>query len=341
MAKTALITGGTGSFGTTMLHHLLKLGYTNVRVFSRDEEKQHNLRTRLNDDRVSFYIGDIRDKERISIALKGVEHVFHAAALKQVPSCEFFPMEAVRTNILGSENVLEACIEQGVEKVVFLSTDKAVLPINAMGMSKAMMEKVVAAKARLYHDSQTVMSMVRYGNVTGSRGSVIPLFIDRILSGQPLTVTDPRMTRFLLPLPQTVALVEHAFAHARQGDLFVRKAPATNMGTLAQAMLELFQSDVGIKVIGERHGEKLYETLATAAEIRRSEDMGDYIRIPVDTRDLNYEKYFSDGDIEDDHHLEDYHSHNTEQLDLAGTKELLLGLPIVTDALKRAGLAEA
>ncbi|TWG94773.1 UDP-glucose 4-epimerase [Mesorhizobium sp. J18] len=340
MARTALITGGTGSFGTTMLNHLLKRGYTNVRVFSRDEEKQHNLRTRLNDDRVSFYIGDVRDKERISIALKGVQHVFHAAALKQVPSCEFFPMEAVRTNILGSENVLEACIEQGVEKVVFLSTDKAVLPINAMGMSKAMMEKVVAAKARLYHDSQTIMSMVRYGNVTGSRGSVIPLFIERILSGQPLTVTDPRMTRFLLPLPQTVALVEHAFAHARQGDLFVRKAPATNMGTLAQAMLELFRSDAGIRVIGERHGEKLYETLATAAEIRRSEDMGDYIRIPVDTRDLNYGKYFTDGEIEEDH-LEDYHSHNTRQLNLEETKELLLGLPIVTEAMKRAGLAEA
>jgi UDP-glucose 4-epimerase len=335
-----LITGGTGSFGKTMLDHLLKTGYENVRIFSRDEEKQHTLRTQLNDDRVSFYIGDIRDRDRLAIALKGVQHVFHAAALKQVPSCEFFPMEAVRTNIVGSENVLEASIEQGVEKIVFLSTDKAVLPINAMGMSKALMEKVVAAKARLFADSGTVMSMVRYGNVTGSRGSVIPLFIDRIFARQPLTVTDPRMTRFLLPLPQTVSLVEHAFAHARQGDLFVRKAPAASIGTLAEAMLDLFQSKVGIKVIGERHGEKLYETLATAAEIRRSQDMGEYIRIPIDTRDLNYEKYFSDGDIEEDG-VEDYHSHNTRQLDFDGTRELLLGLPIITDGLRRAGITKA
>ena len=340
MSKIALITGGTGSFGKTMLDHLLTKGYERVRIFSRDEEKQHTLRTRLNDDRVEFYIGDIRDRERISAALAGVHHVFHAAALKQVPSCEFFPMEAVRTNVVGSENVLEASIQHGVEKVVFLSTDKAVFPINAMGMSKAMMEKIVAAKARLFPDSVTTLSIVRYGNVTGSRGSVIPLFIDKILAGQPLTVTDPEMTRFLLPLPQTVSLVEHAFAHASQGDTFVRKAPASNMGILAQAMLDLFRSNVGIKIIGERHGEKLYETLATAAEIRRSQDMGDYIRIPIDTRDLNYERYFSDGDVEETH-VEDYHSHNTVQLDLDGTKQLLLGLPIVTDALKRAGIAAA
>lgn len=327
-----LITGGTGSFGRTMLLHLLQEGCGRVRVYSRDEEKQHMLRTQLRDERVEYYIGDIRDRDRLSTAMIGVRHVFHAAALKQVPSCEFFPIEAVRTNIQGSDNVMEAAIERGVEKVVMLSTDKAVFPINAMGMSKAMMEKLVAAKARLEPNCGTTFSIVRYGNVTGSRGSVIPLFIDQIRAGKPLTITDPNMTRFLLPLPKTVQLVGHAMEHANQGDIFIRKAPASSIGTLAQAMLEIFGSKVGTVTIGERHGEKLYETLATAAEIRRSEDMGDYLRIPVDTRDLNYGVYFDKGDgVELSH--EDYHSHNTEQLDLEGTKDLLMSLTIIKDAL--------
>lgn len=317
-----------------MLAHLLDQGYEKVRIFSRDEEKQHTLRTQLNDSRVEFYIGDVRDRDRVSAAMIGINHVFHAAALKQVPSCEFFPMEAVQTNIIGSENVMEAAIGRGVEKVVLLSTDKAVFPINAMGMSKAMMEKLVAAKARLQPDCETVFSIVRYGNVTGSRGSVIPLFIDKIMNRQPLTVTDPEMTRFLLPLPQTVELVQHAFGHANQGDIFVRKAPAATIGDIASAMLEIFESDVGIKIIGERHGEKLYETLASAAEVRRAEDMGDYIRIPVDTRDLNYELYYNQGNAEETS-VEDYHSHNTVQLDLTKTRELLLSLPIIQDGLKQ------
>ena len=336
--ESALITGGTGSFGKTMLRYLLDRGYKNVRVFSRDEDKQHSLRIELNDPRVEFHIGDIRDRDRLKTAMNGVEHVFHAAALKQVPSCEFFPMEAVRTNIIGSENVMEAAIARGVKKVVLLSTDKAVFPVNAMGMSKAMMEKLVAAKARLEPNCGTIFSLVRYGNVTGSRGSVIPLFIDQCCEGKALTVTDPEMTRFLLPLPQTVELVEHAFKHAEQGDLFVRKAPAATVGTIAEAMLELFESRKGIKVIGERHGEKLYETLASAAELYRSEDMGDYIRIPVDTRDLNYEKFHERGELHQNT-LDDYHSHNTERLDLEGTRNLLLSLPIIRNALNAVGIS--
>lgn len=337
MGLKALITGGTGSFGQTMLKHLLEEGYETVRVFSRDEEKQHTLRTTLNDKRVEFFIGDIRNKDRLASAMKGVDHVFHAAALKQVPSCEFFPMEAVMTNITGSENVMNAALDNGVAKVVLLSTDKAVFPINAMGMSKAMMEKLVAAHARLEPASATTFSVVRYGNVMGSRGSVIPLFIARMLAGQPLTVTNPEMTRFLLPLPQTVQLVDHAFRHGRSGDIFVRKAPASTVGTLAEAMLDLFHSKVGIKVIGDRHGEKLYETLATASELHRSEDMGDYLRIPVDTRDLNYELYFNKGDV-DELSSEDYHSHNTTRLDHAQTKELLLSLPIIREGMRQAGV---
>ncbi len=331
--KTALITGGTGSFGQTMLNRLREQGYSRIRVFSRDEDKQHTLRTKLNDERVEYYIGDIRNRERLAVAMLGIDHVFHAAALKQVPSCEFFPIEAVQTNIIGSENVMEAAIASGVEKVVMLSTDKAVFPINAMGMSKAIMEKLVAAKARLEPNCETIFSVVRYGNVTGSRGSVIPLFIDKIMKGQPLTITDPDMTRFLLPLPQTIQLVEHAFEHARQGDLFVRKAPAASVGILAQAMLEIFDSDVGTTIIGERHGEKLFETLASASEIRRSQDMGDYIRIPVDARNLNYEAYYNKGSA-DENEVEDYHSHNTRQLDIEETKKLLLSLPIIIRAIK-------
>jgi len=337
LARTALITGGTGSFGKTMLNFLLSEGYDLVRVFSRDEEKQHALRTELADERVEYYIGDIRDRTQIGRAMAGIQHVFHAAALKQVPSCEFFPMEAVRTNVVGSENVMDAAIAAGVSKCVLLSTDKAVFPINAMGISKAMMEKLVSAKARLEPHCPTVFSVVRYGNVMGSRGSVIPLFIDLILKGKPLTVTDPEMTRFLLPLPYTVDLVRHAFDHGKQGDVFVRKAPASTMGVLANAMLELFQSDAGIQLIGERHGEKLYETLASAAEIMRSEDMGEYIRIPVDSRNLNYALYFNKGH-DASSAVEDYHSHNTERLDIEATKALLLTLPIVRDGMKRAGI---
>jgi len=337
LAGTALITGGTGSFGKTMLNRLLEADYDLVRVFSRDEEKQHALRTQLNDDRVEFFIGDIRDRDSIIKATRGVQYVFHAAALKQVPSCEFFPIEAVRTNVLGSENVMYAAEASGVEKCVLLSTDKAVFPINAMGMSKAMMEKLVAAQARNVKESKTVFSVVRYGNVMGSRGSVIPLFIDLLKQGKPLTVTDPEMTRFLLPLPQTVQLVEHAFAHAYPGDIFVRKAPASTVATLAQAMTELFQSNAGVDVIGERHGEKLYETLASAAEIRRSEDMGQYYRIPVDTRDLNYARYFSEGTTTHTD-FDDYHSHNTERLDVDQTKALLVSLPIIQEGLRQSGI---
>ncbi|WP_280178033.1 polysaccharide biosynthesis protein [Neomesorhizobium albiziae] len=337
MTRTALITGGTGSFGKTMLLHLLDRGYEKVRIFSRDEEKQHALRTQLADERVEYYIGDIRDRSRIASAMRGIDHVFHAAALKQVPSCEFFPMEAMRTNVAGSENVMEGAIEAGVSKCVLLSTDKAVFPINAMGMSKALMEKLVSAKARLHPDCRTTFSVVRYGNVMGSRGSVIPLFIDLILDGKPLTVTDLKMTRFLLPLPYTVALVDHAFEYGMQGDTFVRKAPAASMEVLAQAMIELFNSNVGIKIIGERHGEKLFETLASAAEILRSEDMGSYIRIPVDTRSINYSLYFNKGH-EASSAVDDYHSHNTEQLDIEATKKLLLTLPSIQEGLTRAGI---
>jgi UDP-N-acetylglucosamine 4,6-dehydratase/5-epimerase len=337
LARTALITGGTGSFGKTMLLHLLERDYDKIRVFSRDEEKQHALRTQLADERVEYYIGDIRDRDRITRALRGIDHVFHAAALKQVPSCEFFPMEAMKTNVIGSENVIEGAVEAGVSKCVLLSTDKAVFPINAMGMSKALMEKLVSAKARLFPDCPTTFSVVRYGNVMGSRGSVIPLFIDLLLDGKPLTVTDPKMTRFLLPLPFTVALVDYAFEHGTQGDIFVRKAPAASMEVLAQAMIELFKSKEGVKIIGERHGEKLYETLASAAEILRSVDMGDYIRIPVDTRSINYSLYFNKGH-EASSTVDDYHSHNTEQLDVEATKKLLLTLPLIQDGLRRAGI---
>ncbi len=328
----ALITGGTGSFGRTMLGHLLERGYSTVRIFSRDEEKQHLMRSEFKDERVEFHIGDVRDRDSVMNATRGVRHVFHAAALKQVPSCEFFPLEAFKTNVLGSENVLDASISNGVEKVVLLSTDKAVLPINALGFSKAMMEKLVFAKARQYRGCNTICSVVRYGNVTGSRGSVIPHFLTQLQAGNPLTVTNPDMTRFMLPLPHTVQLVDHALAHSRPGDLFVRKAPATTVGTIADAMIEIFSSKAGIKIIGERHGEKLFETLATAAELHRSEDMGTHIRIPVDERDMNYELYYEKGHV-GELSGEDYHSHNTERLDLAATRALLMSLPIIKSAL--------
>ncbi len=323
-----LITGGTGSFGKTMLRDLLATGVSEVRVLSRDEEKQDALRNDLRDPRVRFYIGDIRDRESVDRAVAGVSSVFHAAALKQVPSCEFFPMEAVRTNVIGSENVLRASIAAGVRSVVCLSTDKAVFPINAMGISKAMMEKMAQSAARsLGPDARTTISMVRYGNVMYSRGSAIPLFIRQIKAGQPITVTEPNMTRFLMPLRDSVALVHHAFDNARQGDLFIRKAPASTIGDLVIALKELFNApDHPVEVIGWRHAEKLYETLCSAQELAQSEDMGDYYRIRMDERDLNYKAYFDEGDTQTAAH-EDYHSHNTHRLDVPGIKELLMSLP--------------
>lgn len=326
--ERVLITGGTGSFGKTMLRDLLEKGCPEIRVLSRDEEKQDMLRNTLRSNNVRFYIGDIRDRDSVDRAMAGVTRVFHAAALKQVPSCEFFPLEAVRTNILGSDNVVHSAVAAGVRSVVCLSTDKAVMPVNAMGISKAMMEKVAAALARsLGPNAATTVSLVRYGNVMYSRGSAIPLFIDQIRTGRPITLTEPTMTRFLMPLRQSVALVHHAFNHASQGDLFIRKAPAATIAELVQALAELFgRPDHPVEQIGWRHGEKLYETLATAQELGHSEDMGDYYRIRMDGRDLNYKAYFSEGD-EETAHYEDYHSHNTDRLDVSGIKTLLLSLP--------------
>lgn len=325
--NSVLITGGTGSFGKTMLKDLLATGVPEVRVLSRDEEKQDALRNDLRDDRVRYYIGDIRDRGAVDRAMMGVHAVFHAAALKQVPSCEFFPHEAVLTNVLGSENVIRSAIAANVKSVVCLSTDKAVFPVNAMGMSKALMEKTAHAAARtLGPDADTIISAVRYGNVMYSRGSAIPLFIRQIKSGNPITVTEPTMTRFLMPLRYSVALVHHAFEHANQGDLFIKKAPASTIIDLINALKELFEvPDHPVELIGWRHAEKLYETLASAQELGNAEDMGDYYRIKLDMRDLNYKPYFSEGEQEIVQH-EDYHSHNTERLDIAGVKELLLSL---------------
>lgn len=327
---TVLITGGTGSFGKTMLKDLLDKGYQEIRILSRDEEKQDALRNTLRSPNVRFYIGDIRDRDTVDRAMAGVDCVFHAAALKQVPSCEFFPMEAVKTNILGSENVIRSAVALNVRSVVCLSTDKAVLPVNAMGMSKAMMEKLAQSLARsIGPQAATTVSMVRYGNVMYSRGSVIPLFIRQIKTGQPVSVTEPKMTRFLMPLRDSVALVHHAFDNAHQGDLFIRKAEASTIADLITALLELFDTpNHRVEEIGWRHAEKLYETLATAQELAQSEDMGDYYRIRMDDRDLNYKAYFSEGDQETIHH-EDYHSHNTTRLSVPEVKELLLSLPEV------------
>ncbi|WP_336096409.1 polysaccharide biosynthesis protein [Roseovarius sp. CH_XMU1461] len=328
--SSVLITGGTGSFGKTMLRDLLDKGCPEVRILSRDEEKQDMLRTTLRHANVRYYIGDIRDRDSVERVMSGVDCVFHAAALKQVPSCEFFPIEAVRTNILGSENVIRSAVDQNVRSVVCLSTDKAVLPVNTMGMSKAMMEKLAQAQARaIGSDAVTTVSMVRYGNVMYSRGSVIPLFIRQIKAGEPITVTEPKMTRFLMPLRDSVALVHHAFNYARQGDLFIRKAAASTIKDLVTALLELFDvPNHPVEEIGWRHAEKLYETLATAQELTQSEDMGDYYRIRMDERDLNYKAYFSEGEHETVHH-EDYHSHNTQRLNVEGVKALLLSLPEV------------
>ncbi len=330
--RDVLITGGTGSFGRVMVSYLLDRGCRRVRIFSRDEAKQDVMRTEyMHDSRVKFYIGDVRDYHSIFGSLQGVDYVFHAAALKQVPSCEFFPIQAIQTNILGSDNVIQAAISRGVDRVVCLSTDKAVYPVNAMGISKAMMEKVAQSYAR-QDDNGTVICCVRYGNVMYSRGSVIPRFIEQIKSNKPITVTEPTMTRFLMALSESVDLVNHAFEHGKQGDIFVKKAPACTVANLAQALKELFNSNVEIKVIGIRHGEKLFETLASKEELATAEDMGQYFRVQMDTRDLNYEKYFTDGNSEEINY-DDYHSHNTEQLDVGRVKSLLLTLPEIQSEL--------
>ncbi len=331
--KTLLITGGTGSFGNAVLRRFLDTDIKEIRIFSRDEKKQDDMRHRLQNPKVKFYIGNVRDQRSIDNAMRGVDYVFSAAALKQVPSCEFFPMEAVRTNVLGTENVLESAIQYGVKKVVVLSTDKAAYPINAMGISKAMMEKVAIAKGRsLGADATTTICCTRYGNVMASRGSVIPLWVDQIKSSQPITITDPNMTRFMMTLDDAVDLVLFAFEHGENGDLFVQKAPAATLSVLAQALKELYKTDTEVKIIGTRHGEKLYETLVTREEMVKSVDMGDYFRIPCDNRDLNYDKFFIEGS-EDVSRIEDYHSHNTVRLDVEGMKKLLLRLRFIREDL--------
>ena len=331
--KVLMITGGTGSFGNTVLKRFLSTAVREIRIFSRDEKKQEEMRIALNNEKLKFYIGYVRDYDSIHQAMKGVDYVFHAAALKQVPSCEFYPMEAVRTNVLGAENVMSAAIASDVKRVVVLSTDKAVYPINAMGLSKAMMEKLMVAKSRMQGENETVFCATRYGNVMASRGSVIPLFVSQIKENRPLTITDPNMTRFLMSLEDSVDLVLYAYANGRQGDIFVQKAPASTVGDLAQALKELFNSGSPIRVIGTRHGEKLYESLLSREEMARSEDRGGYYRIPADNRDLNYSKYFSDGE-EIISHLEDYTSHNTERLNVNQIKALLLKLDFIQEALR-------
>jgi UDP-glucose 4-epimerase len=324
-----LITGGTGSFGNAVLNRFLNTDhFTEIRIFSRDEKKQDDLRKRVNNNKVKFYIGDVRDRDSLIPAIKGVDYIFHAAALKQVPSCEFFPLEAVKTNIIGTDNVLTVAQDCDVKKVVVLSTDKAAYPINAMGMSKALMEKVMVAKSRILDSTKTIFCGTRYGNVMASRGSVIPLFIDQIKDNKPLTITDPNMTRFMMTLEDAVDLVIYAFENANQGDLFVQKAPSATVGTLAKALIDLYKSTSEIMVIGTRHGEKLYETLVNREDMIKAEDLGEYYRIPADNRDLNYEQYFSEG-MPDIVNLNEYHSHNTSILDVEGMKQLLLKLPII------------
>lgn len=329
--KTLLITGGTGSFGNAVLRRFLDSDIKEIRIFSRDEKKQDDMRHALQNQKLKFYIGDVRDKASVDVAMKGVDYVFSAAALKQVPSCEFFPIEAVRTNILGTENVLNSAIEHGVCNVVVLSTDKAAYPINAMGMSKALMEKVAIAKGReLGEDAKTTICCTRYGNVMASRGSVIPLWVEQMVAGNTITITDPEMTRFMMTLDDAVDLVIYAFTHAINGDLFVQKAPAATLSTLSNALKEVYKTDTEVKIIGTRHGEKLYETLVTREEMVRAVDMGDYFRIPCDTRDLNYDKYFTTGN-EEVSKVEDYNSHNTRRLTVEGMKELLLKLRFIRE----------
>ena len=328
--KVLLITGGTGSFGNAVLNRFLETDIKEIRIFSRDEKKQEDMRIKYKNDKIKFYIGDVRDYRSIDDAMDGVDFIFHAAALKQVPSCEFYPVQAVKTNILGTENVLEAAINHNVKKVIVLSTDKAAYPINAMGMSKALMEKVAVAKGRDLKEGQTVICRTRYGNVMASRGSVIPLFCEQIKEGKPLTITNPDMTRFMMTLEDAVDLVIYAFEHGEQGDLFVQKAPAATIDTLARAIKELKHSDVSINCIGTRHGEKLYEVLVTKEEMVNAIDMGDYYRIPADNRNLNYQKYVDQGNVSLDN-IEDYNSHNTKRLDVEGMKELLLKLDLFND----------
>jgi UDP-N-acetylglucosamine 4,6-dehydratase len=331
--KTLLITGGTGSFGNAVLQRFIDSELAEIRIFSRDEKKQEDMRIALKSDKVKFYIGDVRDYDSIHDALRGVDYVFHAAALKQVPSCEFYPMEAVRTNVLGAENVMRAAIANEVKRCVILSTDKAVYPINAMGISKAMMEKLMLAKSRLCDPGKTVLSATRYGNVMASRGSVIPLFLGQLQEGKPLTITDPNMTRFLMTLEESVDLVLYAFEHARPGDIFVQKAPASTVADLAQAMKELLKAKSEIKVIGTRHGEKLYESLVSREEMVRSEDLEGYYRISADTRDLNYAKYFVEGELKVSK-IDDYTSHNTKRLNVNEVKQTLLKLDIIREAVR-------
>ena len=330
--KILLITGGTGTFGNAVLRRFLNTEIKEIRVFSRDEKKQEDLRISLANPKVKFFIGDVRNSDSILPAMQDVDYVFHAAALKQVPSCEFFPLEAIRTNDLGAENVMNAALACSVKNVIVLSTDKAVYPINAMGMSKALMEKLMVAKARLYGDKKTVFCGTRYGNVMASRGSVIPLFLQQIQSGAPLTVTDPNMTRFMMTIDDAVDLVVYAFQHGNPGDIFVQKAPSATIDTLAQAMLKLFNAKNEIRIIGTRHGEKLYETLLNREEMAKAQDMGDYFRVPADVRDLNYNCYFVEGQ-EEVSLKEDYNSHNTTLLDVDGMMELLLKLEIVQKAI--------
>ena len=337
--KTLLITGGTGSFGNAVLRRFLDSDIKEIRIFSRDEKKQDDMRHALQNPKVKFYIGDVRNRQSVDMVMPGVDYIFSAAALKQVPSCEFFPMEAVRTNVEGTNNVLESAIAHGVKRIVVLSTDKAAYPINAMGISKAMMEKVAIAKGRaLGQDAQTTICCTRYGNVMASRGSVIPLWVEQMQEGKPITITDPNMTRFMMTLDDAVDLVIYAWEHGENGDLFVQKAPAATLDVLAQALKELYSqvdpkyADTEVKVIGMRHGEKLYETLVTREEMAKAIDMGNYYRIPCDTRDLNYDKFFVEGD-EKVSKVEDYHSHNTRRLDVEGMKELLLKLRFVREDL--------
>ncbi len=331
--KTLLITGGTGSFGNAVLNRFLNTDIKEIRIFSRDEKKQEDMRIRLNNEKLKFYIGDVRDYNSVSFAMPGVDYIFHAAALKQVPTCEFFPMEAVRTNILGTENVINAAVANSVKKVIVLSTDKAVYPINAMGLTKALLEKVMIAKSRTITYSETVLCGTRYGNVMASRGSVIPLFINQIFEKKPLTITDPNMTRYLMSLNDAVDLVLYAFKHGKQGDMFVQKSPASTIGDLAKALIQLFDSNSPINIIGTRHGEKLYETLVTREEMSKALDLGDYYRIPADNRDLNYNKYFVEGETKVSV-SKDYNSDNTQRLDIDGVKKLLLSLDEVQTAIK-------
>lgn len=328
--KTLLITGGTGSFGNAVLRRFLNTGIKEIRIFSRDEKKQDDMRQYYKDSKIKYYIGDVRNFDSINSAMKGVDYVFQAAALKQVPSCEFFPTEAVRTNVLGCENVLNAALENNVSRVIVLSTDKAVYPINAMGMSKALSEKVMIAKSRNLNSSGMIFCGTRYGNVMASRGSVIPLFVDQIKKGNPLTLTDPNMTRYMMTLDGAVDLVLFAYGNGRPGDIFVQKAPAATIEVLAKALLELYSANNEIRIIGTRHGEKLYETLVNREEMAKAEDLGDYYRIPADTRDLNYNRYFTEGKSEIAQ-IEEYNSHNTHRMDVEETKQLLLKLDMIRE----------